>query len=399
LDLSQVRQAGEPLKGFGGTANPVRLQTTLERVAGVLTAAVGRKLDSVETCLIIDEAASAVVAGNIRRSAGMRQFSSGDSAATEAKDGLYKQDIDGNWSVNPVKEALRMANHTRCFHHKPTLREVQNAVTKQYWSGEGAIMYVPEAVARANADLLNSLEKKLKFLELYATKGRELARDYLIELAHLDGQPTNNRIINHRMDRYGLNPCFAAGTIVMTRRGYYPIEDLVGKTVEIHDGNKWVEIDNFRVTAHDQDIYTITLHSGLKISATRYHKFILEDGTRVQLKDLRVNDKLMMAKTGPVQGTVEVNGAYLKGFLIGDGTSTKDKRAMCRIYKPKEICVKKLCASQHEIGLVEKTVQSGITVGVETGLTATGFLKSLTSMEEDMYDWARTYKKTFPLTC
>ena len=56
------------------------------RVARLLNRAVGRKLSSVECCLLIDEAAVTIVAGNIRRSAGMRQFSSEDLSAAEAKD-------------------------------------------------------------------------------------------------------------------------------------------------------------------------------------------------------------------------------------------------------------------------------------------------------------------------
>jgi len=41
-----------------------------------------------------------------------------------------------------------MANHTRVFHHKPALDECIEAVRKQY-SGEGAIQWAGEAVARA----------------------------------------------------------------------------------------------------------------------------------------------------------------------------------------------------------------------------------------------------------
>jgi len=269
LDLSQVRQAGEPLKGFGGTANPIRLQTTLERVTDTLTQAAGRKLTSVEVCLIIDEAASAVVAGNIRRSAGMRQFSSDDTEAANAKDGLYKQDDAGNWSVDPQKEALRMANHTRCFHHKPSFQEVQDAVNKQFWSGEGAIMYVPEAVARANADLLDSKQKKAKFLGVYAENGRDAARDYLIELASLAKQPIDNRIIDHRMDRYGLNPC---GEILM-RDNLCNLSEIHLNTIDPTDKEK-----------QRKAFYA----GGLQVAGLLQHKFVPE-----RLQYSRENDPIV----------------------------------------------------------------------------------------------------------
>ena len=153
VDLSQIRPAGSPLKGFGGTANPVKLPTLFEKVQ-LLSEAKGRQLSPIGCCLLIDEAAACIVAGNIRRSAGMRQFSADDQEAAVAKLGLYTQDEEGNWKVDTKKENLRMANHTRCYHTKPTLQEVKDAVTLQVQSGEGAIQYVPEAIARSNRDIL-----------------------------------------------------------------------------------------------------------------------------------------------------------------------------------------------------------------------------------------------------
>ncbi|HEY9645441.1 MAG TPA: ribonucleoside-triphosphate reductase, adenosylcobalamin-dependent [Chroococcidiopsis sp.] len=149
IDLSHVRPAGERLRGFGGMANPIRLPGLYERCAGILAKALGRQLTSVECCLLIDEAAACVVAGNIRRSAGMRQFDSDDQAAAMAKDNLWVQDAEGNWRIDPERDVLRMANHTRVFHRKPTLEECVDAVRKQYYSGEGAIQWAGEAKRRA----------------------------------------------------------------------------------------------------------------------------------------------------------------------------------------------------------------------------------------------------------
>ena len=208
IDLGQIRPAGTKLKGFGGTANPVKLGEMFTKVANLLSGAAGRKLTPVECCLIIDEAAACVVAGNIRRSAGMRQFSWDNAEATTAKDNLYTQDKDGNWKVDPVRENLRMANHTRCAHKKPSLEDVRASVTKQFWSGEGAIQYVPEAVARSNRDLLPTQEERQEFLQMYEDG---FGRDMLC--AALDGvepdmdKADKDRELDNRMGRYGLNPC------------------------------------------------------------------------------------------------------------------------------------------------------------------------------------------------
>jgi ribonucleotide reductase, class II len=75
----------------------------------------------------------------VSNSAGMRQFNANDKLGATAKDNLWQQDEHGNWRIDPERDALRMSNHTRVFHHKPTLEECVAAVQKQYHSGEGAI--------------------------------------------------------------------------------------------------------------------------------------------------------------------------------------------------------------------------------------------------------------------
>ncbi len=203
IDLSDVRPVGESLKGFGGMANPVKLKDLFARVARLLTKAVGRKLTSVECCLLIDEAAVTIVAGNIRRSAGMRQFSANDVMAIGAKENLWQQDSDGNWSIDPEKDALRMANHTRVYHTRPSLEVIQEAVTKQFHSGEGAIQFAPEAIARSNADLLTTPELKEEFINIYCDQGKEEAGNWLQE----NYGPIPSDELAHRLGRYGLNPC------------------------------------------------------------------------------------------------------------------------------------------------------------------------------------------------
>jgi len=361
VDISNVRPNGEKLKGFGGTANPIKLAGLFPKLANITNKAIGRKLTSVECCLIMDEAALVVVAGNVRRclpedalvhtdkgyiaikdinvgdlvqtplglrkvlnkfdqgvqevfkietptdvkpratanhrvavicpdkqldfawrvkggevadlnsifwkpvsglsendllvhrfdalssdsftvvhedvpcvageiisigniqtydieveeahcfycdgflthnSAGMRQGSSTDEIFEVAKENLW-QCIDGAWKIDPERDALRMANHTRVFHQKPSQTDVINSVRKQYHSGEGAIQWAGEAIARSNADLLNTEEKKQTFLEKYSRTEYE-ARIYLSQLGYYEPEQEE---LDHRMSRYGLNPC------------------------------------------------------------------------------------------------------------------------------------------------------------------------------------------------
>ena len=200
INLSHVRPAGERLKGFGGMANPIRLPQLYDRCATVLNKAIGRQLSAIECCVLIDEAAACVVAGNIRRSAGMRQGDSEDTTFTGAKENLWQQDEKGNWRIDPERDVLRMANHTRVFHHKPTLEECTEAVRKQFYSGEGAIQWAGEAIARSSGDLLTTPQQKTEFLQAYEQEqGKQWLQAHYPEMA-IDE-------VEHRLGRYGLNPC------------------------------------------------------------------------------------------------------------------------------------------------------------------------------------------------
>jgi ribonucleotide reductase, class II len=324
IDLSNVRPAGEQLKGFGGVANPVRLLELYERCGAILNKAIGRQLNSVECCLLIDEAAVTIVAGNIRRSAGMRQFNAQDKLGATAKDNLWQQDENGSWRIDPERDSLRMANHTRVFHHKPTLEECVAAVQKQYYSGEGAIQWAGEAVARSNADLINTPELKTKFLEVY---GKGNAKEWL-----QNNHPNlDKNEIEHRLSRFGLNPCVTSDTWVHTDSGAKQVKDLIGiqhgtyingelfsttKDGFFYSGTKPV------VKIQTKEGYQLRLtanHQVLKVTSqtqkSQYTQWVeagsLEPGDRVSIHNHR--------NLVPWDGSGTAETGWLLGSLIGDG--------------------------------------------------------------------------------
>jgi ribonucleotide reductase class II len=288
VDLRDVRPAGEKLKGFGGVANPVRLSFLYDRCATILNKAQGRQLTSVECCLLIDEAAACVVAGNIRRSAGMRQFDSKDELAASAKDNLWQQDAEGNWRIDPERDVLRMANHTRVFHEKPSLQDCVDAVRKQFYSGEGAMQWAGEAKRRAGGS-----------------------------------------------DRYGLNPCVTADTWVHTGDGPRQVKDLIGQqhstyingelfstTPEgfFYSGTKPV----LKLTTQDGRTLRLTgNHQVLKVTAqtqkAQYTEWVaaatLQPGDRVMLHNHR--------GLQPWPGSGNQESGWLLGNLVGDGSLAK----------------------------------------------------------------------------
>ncbi|WP_254567735.1 ribonucleoside-triphosphate reductase, adenosylcobalamin-dependent [Oscillatoria sp. HE19RPO] len=335
VDLCDIRPAGEPLKGFGGVANPVKLTDLYQRVALILNKANGRQLNSVECCLLIDEAASTIVAGNIRRSAGMRQGASDDELFANAKMNLWQQDEAGNWRIDPERDALRMSNHTRVFHHKPTLQECIDAVRQQYYSGEGAIQWAGEAVARASCDLMPDRESKRDFLKAYNEgKGKQWIGDRYPEIS----QPE----LEHRLSRVGLNPCgeiigadfhcVSGDTMLVTRDGMHSIRSLVGQSVEIWNGQRWSRITPM-LTGRDRQLYRVSFADGTWLDVTEKHRFFVKDRfgkTYLEMTTAQLQEHLSTHKyalhTEPFQidyqdgKFVDPLWAYTLGQLVGDGS-------------------------------------------------------------------------------
>ena len=207
IDVSSLRPKGERILGFGGVANPDYLLTMFGNVAAHLNSAFSRRLNSVEIAKILGEMAMAVERGAIRRSASIAQFDEDDDISKDAKLNLWQKDENSNWFINPKDLCLTMANHTRMFFRKPSLDEVKKAVTKQYFTGEGAIMYVPEAVARGNADILpHNSNAKLEFLIRYCSNPQRGAQ-ILKDIARTRGIYITDEEANYRVSIFGINPC------------------------------------------------------------------------------------------------------------------------------------------------------------------------------------------------
>ncbi|HVT78400.1 MAG TPA: hypothetical protein VHD87_15290 [Acidimicrobiales bacterium] len=96
FDYSLIRAAGEPIRGFGGTAaGPEPLKTLHAALTDLLIGRGGEKLSSTDIVDISNQIGRCVVAGNVRRSA---ELALGDP---DDKDFLDLK----NWEINPVRMA------------------------------------------------------------------------------------------------------------------------------------------------------------------------------------------------------------------------------------------------------------------------------------------------------
>lgn len=103
VDFSQVRPAGTPIKGFGGTASgPAPLEELYESLISILTPRIGKKIKSADIVDIFNVIGRCVVAGNVRRSAEIMFGDPNDQAFMELKDKKKhpKQTDAWRWASN-----------------------------------------------------------------------------------------------------------------------------------------------------------------------------------------------------------------------------------------------------------------------------------------------------------
>lgn len=109
--------------------------------------------------------------------------------------------------------------------------------------------------------------------------------DTVRECNLLSGYPINE----YRIDT--TNPCVTGDTLILTKKGYKPIEELAGKEVEVWNGYEWSKVTP-KVTGHNQKTLKIKFSNGATVQCTPYHKWVLRDIGRVEAKDLKVGDVL-----------------------------------------------------------------------------------------------------------
>lgn len=256
----------------------------------------------------------------VHNSAGMRQGDSEDEIFAVAKDNLWQQGEDGNWRIDPERDALRMSNHTRIFHQKPTLEQVVNAVRKQFYSGEGAIQWAGESLARANRDLLSTPELKRDFIAAYDRgEGKKW-----FEQRYPDLEP---RELDHRLARVGLNPCVTADTWVHTEFGPRQVKDLIG----VQHGT-FVNGELFSSTAAGffptgrQQVFKLVTDEGVSLRLTGNHK-VLKVTSQTQKRqytewvpaeDLQPGDRLCLHNHREIQPW-SGEGSFEEGWLLGKG--------------------------------------------------------------------------------
>ncbi len=245
VDVSDVRPRGSLIKTFGGIAcGPGPLASLLRAVWNIVRGAVGRRLNSVEALDITNHIGLCIKSGNVRRSALIILGQASDQSFRDAKK---------DW------EAVASHRHTS-----------NNSIAFDSWEQLG------------NFDWAGLVEDNIRY-----------------------GEPgVVNMPLAWKTDpeAKGINPCFAAGTLIAVAdgRNSVPIEQLAqeGRDVPVYSMNKatgLVEIKmgrHPRVTGYHKRLVRVWLDDGGYLDTTPDHEFVLRDGTTVKASGLKLGMSL-----------------------------------------------------------------------------------------------------------
>lgn len=307
-DTSRLREAGAPLKTFGGRASgPEPLINLFNYIVKLFKKAQGRKLNSIEVHGLVCKIAEIVVVGGVRRSALISLSNLSDDRMRHAKSGQW-------WDSNPE---FSLANNSVCYTEKPS----------------------SEVFMREWLSLMESKSGERGIFNREASKLQALK--------------------NGRRDEsynFGTNPCCVTGdTKILTSEGYKNIDSLVGKEVAIWNGVEYSTVIPFETGV--QPVYKVILSDGTDLTCTKNHKFILDNGRKTKridgkkvdigrheirktVEELTIGDKLFKYSMPIIEKGIEYSiDAYSQGFYSGDGNTDL---SYSMLYEPKYVCAERL---------------------------------------------------------
>lgn len=142
LNYDHVREKGEKLKTFGGTASGhssmKNMFTKINRViekAGMRTSENTVKLKPIDCLDIANIIGENVVVGGVRRTAEIVLIDADDKECIQAKSQLYKKS-GGKWVIDPEIAHRQMSNNSIYYQKKPTREMLHWHMQQMRYSGE-----------------------------------------------------------------------------------------------------------------------------------------------------------------------------------------------------------------------------------------------------------------------
>ena len=131
---------------------------------------------------------------------------------------------------------------------------------------------------------------------------------------------------------YCTNPCVTGDTLILTNEGYVPIRETVGKETRVWNGFEFSTVIPEK-TGENQPLVKVTCSNGKELRCTPYHKFILEDESRVEAKNLQPGNILKKCYFPILNG--EAMGDNLRNVSISKVEALEEKEDVYCFTEPK----------------------------------------------------------------
>jgi len=317
IDYSLIRKAGERLKIFGGRASgPEPLRQLYDFTIKIFRDAKGRKLHSTEVHEIACKTGDIVVVGGVRRSALISISNLSDLRMRDIK--------SGNWFTD--KPHLQLANNSAGYTEKPDV-----GIFMDEWAA------------------------------LYRSKSGERG------IFNRYGAEEKVQRLGRREHGYawGTNPCVTGDTMIPTRKGWFPISQLEGKTCEVWNGVRWSTVTPYSTGLNETS--EILFSDGTSIKATDYHGWAIHGPGKTGEKKQHPTPgrgrthyrKVMTSQLKPGMSLSKFDlfdlmegvepdpkiDAYSQGFYSGDGNKNSTGSW---VYEPKYAVIPRLVGTIKE---------------------------------------------------
>lgn len=198
-----------------------------------------------------------------------------------------------------------------------------------------AVEHDKEWILRSPKD--NSPTKTVKARDLWIkllTTRLETGEPYVMfENAVNHGRSEVMKKLNHNVTQSNLC-CVSGDTPILTKKGYFPIQSLKDKEIEVFNGIEWSNTI-VRKTGEDVDLYRVHFSDGDYLDCTKEHKFYIYHSDnkkqlynsirknkhkKVSLNELKVGDSLIKFDLPICIDGEKWKHPYVDGFMSSDGT-------------------------------------------------------------------------------
>lgn len=261
------------------------------------------------------------------------------------------------WFISTVAPILKLENEIKVKKIKEAIKEFKNS---KKWMDDIDLRIENLTVDNAKHyiekmdkwDLIDPHNKQVK----ETISATELWERILVTRTEC-GEPflhyidTSNRMLPEHQKKLGLsvkqsNLCVVGETLILTKKGQFPIKDLVDQEVSVWNGEEWSDVTIIQ-TGTQQELVQVDLSNGTSIICTPYHKFItnpqqkrtIKNIPRIEAQNLNIGNALINFNLPIIKGDkkYDIESAYTHGFFRGDETVFKRGQKRIGLYGEKRL--------------------------------------------------------------